>query len=97
MKEHLTIHQLQLLATHTLLAMLLAAATGCTVLSYTNPNGERFSRRSLGASTAIAALSVETTTNGLRRVEMRGYQGDTTQALGTVTEAAVRAAVSSAR
>jgi hypothetical protein len=36
---------------------------------------------------------VEADTNGVRRVQMRGYQNDTSQALGTVTEAAVRAAI----
>jgi hypothetical protein len=68
-------------------------ASGCTVLTYTGPNGERFSRSSLGTSLAIASLSVESGTNGLRRVELQGYQNDAAQALGTVTEAAVRAAL----
>jgi hypothetical protein len=31
------------------------------------------------------------TPNGIRRVELRGYTNDTTQALGTVTEAALQA------
>jgi len=69
--------------------------TGCTVLSYTGPNGERFSRGSLGTATAIASLSVETGTNGVRRVELQGYQNDAAQAFGAVTEAAVRAAIQS--
>ncbi len=67
---------------------------GCTNVSYTSPNGERFSRTSFGATTSIAALTVETSTNGVRRVEMQGYTNDANQALGTVTEAAVRAALS---
>ena len=69
-------------------------AAGCQVLTYTGPNGEHFSRTSLGATTTLASLSVEADTNGLRRVELRGYTNDTAQALGTVTEAAVRAALS---
>lgn len=77
------------------LAVVLTGACGCTVLSYTSSTGERFSRTSLGAQTSVASLSVECDTNGVRRVEMRGYQNETTQALGTVTEAAVRAALQS--
>jgi hypothetical protein len=68
-------------------------AAGCQVLTYTGPNGEHFSRTSLGATTTLASLSVEADTNGIRRVELRGYTNDTAQALGTVTEAAVRAAL----
>jgi len=56
-------------------------------------SGERFSRFCFGSKTAIASLSVEAGTNGVRRVELQGYQSDANQALGTVTEAAVRAAV----
>ena len=68
-------------------------ACGCTMLTYQGPNGERFTRSALGSTTAISSLTVETGTNGLRRVEMQGYASDSNQALGTVTEAAVRAAL----
>ncbi len=71
---------------------LLLAATGCSMLSYIGPSGERFSRYSFGSKTAIASLNVQADTNGVRRVELQGYQNDANQALGTVTEAAVRAA-----
>ena len=83
----------------TALSLLLIAPLlcGCQMLAYTGPGGERFSRVALGNSTAIASLSVETGTNGLRRVELRGYRNDSTQALATVTEAAVRAALSQAK
>lgn len=77
----------------TLCGLLALAATGCTLLTYTSPNGERFTRGSLGSTTAISALAVETGTNGVRRIEMQGYQNDSNQALGAVTEAAVRAAL----
>jgi len=70
-----------------------ALVTGCTVLTYRGPNGERFTRASLGSNTAIASLSVDADTNGLRRVEMHGYTNNATDALSTVTEAAVRAAI----
>ena len=84
--------------TRTILCPLLTVlASGCQVLTYTAPNGERFSRGSLGSATSISSLSVEAGTNGVRRVELRGYQNDSTQALGTVTEAAVRAAIQSAK
>jgi hypothetical protein len=53
--------------------------------------------RSPAAKPTISSLSVESTTNGIRRVELRGYQNDSVQALGTVTEAAVKAAVQSVK
>jgi len=66
---------------------------GCQVLTYRGAQGERLTRASLGGTTAVSSLSVEMSTNGLRRVELKGYQNDGAQALGTVTEAAVRAAL----
>jgi hypothetical protein len=79
------------------LPALLAAAAGCTSLTYTSPTGEHFSRLSLGSKTAIAALTVETGTNGVRRVDLQGYMNDSTQALGAITEAAVRAGIQAAK
>ncbi len=76
-----------------LLLPLVLVLAGCSRLSYTGPAGERFSRFSFGSKTAIASLTVEAGTNGIRRVDLQGYQNDANQALGTVTEAAVRAAV----
>ncbi len=96
---HQSIHighslRLRVIASLSLLLLPLALAlSGCSRLSYTGPAGERFSRFSFGAKTAIASLKVEAGTNGVRRVELQGYQNDANQALGTVTEAAVRAAV----
>jgi hypothetical protein len=78
-------------------AILALTGSGCTFLTYNGPNGERFSRGCLAATTSISCLVVEADTNGLRRLELRGYSNDSTQALGTVTEAAVRAAVQSAK
>jgi hypothetical protein len=75
----------------------LLLGTGCQVLTYRTPTGERFTRTSVGTTTAIASLAVESTTNGVRKVELRGYQNDGTQALGTVTDAAVKAAIQSAK
>ena len=77
--------------------ILALCACGCQVLTYTAPTGERFTRSSLGANTAIQSLAVEAGTNGVRRVELRGYQNDTSQSLGAVTEAAVRAAIGAAK
>ncbi len=76
---------------------ILAFSTGCQVLTYHSPTGERFTRSSLGATTAISSLTVEAGTNGIRRVELQGYTNDSTQALGTVTEAAVKAAMQSVK
>ncbi len=76
-----------------MLAVLVLSGGGCTLVTYTGPNGERFSRGCFGASTGLSALVLETDTNGVRRVELRGYSNDGSQALGIVTEAAVKAAI----
>ena len=81
----------------TFLTLLSACLTGCQVLTYSGPNGEHFSRTSFGSTTSISSLSVEAQTNGVRRVELRGYTNDSTSALGAVTEAAVRAAIQGAK
>ena len=81
----------------TLGALLVAFASGCTMLTYTSPTGEHFTRGSLGANTSISSLAIEAGTNGVRRVELRGYQNDSSQALSAVTEAAVKAAIESAK
>jgi hypothetical protein len=70
-----------------------ALLCGCQVLTYSSPQGERFTRSSLGTKTSIQSLSVDSDTNGVRRVKLEGCQNDSTQALGAVTEAAVRAAL----
>ena len=75
----------------------LLLATGCQVLTYQAPTGERFTRSSLGSTTSLNSLSVVTETNGLRRVELRGYKNDSSQALGIMTESAVRAAIQAAK
>ena len=72
-------------------------SAGCQVLTYTGPNGEHFSRSSFASKTAISSLCLEATTNGVRKVQLKGYQNDSTAALGAVTEAAVRAALDSAK
>ena len=76
---------------------MLLLLTGCQVLTYTGPTGERFMRGSLGAKTAISSLTVEADTNGVRHLELKGYENDSTQALGIITEAAVKAAVQSVK
>jgi len=81
----------------TLVTLLTIPTTGCQVLTYQAPTGERFTRSSLGAKTSITSLALEATTNGLRRVELRGYQHDSSQALGAVTDAAVKAAIQAAK
>jgi outer membrane lipoprotein SlyB len=77
--------------------LLTLATTGCQVLRYESASGEKFTRSSLGTTTAISSLTVESGTNGFRRVHLHGYQSDGTQALGAITEAAVRGAVSAAK
>jgi hypothetical protein len=86
----------KLLTLTTLSAALLLTA-GCQVLTYSSPHGEHFTRSSLGTKTSIQSLSVDSDTNGVRRVKLEGYQNDSTQALGAVTEAAVRAALQGAK
>lgn len=81
----------------TLLTLGTLITTGCQVLTYTSPTGERFTRSSLGANTSIHSLTVESSTNGVRKVHLNGYQQDQTQALGAVTDAAVKAAIQAAK
>jgi hypothetical protein len=76
---------------------ILFVTCGCQVLTYTSPSGEKLSRTSLGTATSIAALEIETGTNGVRRIQIQGYRSDPSQALELVTEAAVRAALQSAK
>ena len=78
-------------------SMFVLFITGCQVLTYKGQTGERFTRSSLGSKTAIQSLSVEADTNGVRRVQLQGYTNDSSQALGAVTEAAVRAALQGAK
>jgi hypothetical protein len=66
---------------------------GCQHLLYIGPTGERLSRFALGTQTTISGLELETSTNGVRRINLKGYQSDSTQAMGVVTEAAVKAAL----
>ena len=75
------------------LTLLTLLTTGCQLLTYTSPTGERFTRAALGTTTSVSALTFQADTNGLRRVELHGYQNDAAQALSAVTEAAVRGAV----
>ena len=79
------------------LAAVSLLASGCSLLTYRSPSGERFTRCLFGAHLGISSLALESDTNGVRRVELRGYENDTTQALGAITEAAVRAAIQGAK
>jgi len=74
-----------------------ALTSGCQVLTYTAPNAERFSRSSFCGPTAVSSLVVEADSNGLRRVELRGYKYDSSQTIAAVAEAAARGAVQGAR
>jgi len=56
------------------------ALSGCTMMTYTSPTGEHFARNSFGAKTSVSSLSVDATTNGVRRLEFKGYQDDGAQA-----------------
>jgi len=46
----------------------------CSVLTYSSPSGERFPRSSFGAKTSISSLTLDFTTNGVRKVSVQGYQ-----------------------
>ncbi len=72
-------------------------STGCQVLTYATPSGERLTRASFGLNTVISSLSVETSTNGIQHVQLQGYQNDSAQTLRAVTEAAVRSAIQSVK
>jgi len=91
-------NQKQANSTLALTAITLALLTsGCQVLTYTGPNGERFSRSSFCAATSVSSLVVEAGSNGVRRVELRGYKLDSSQTLAAVAEAAARGAVQGAK
>src|SRR5437764_13801094 len=93
-----TMKQLISPGTHgTFVTLVSVPATGCSVVTYTSPNGQHLTRGSLGANASISSLAIEAGTNGVRRVELRGYQNDSSQALSAVTEAAVKAAIESAK
>ncbi len=68
-------------------------SSGCALMRYHGPDGESFNRVAIGTRTGLSSLLVQTGTNGTRTVELRGYNTDSLSALGAVTEAAVRAAV----
>src|SRR6266487_649986 len=82
---------------HMTLLTLITATCGCQVLTYTGPNGERFSRVSVAARTSITSIVVQAGSNGLHRVEVRGYRHDSSQTLAAVAEAAARGAVQGAK
>jgi hypothetical protein len=94
MKKNLN-RKLFLLLTLSCPALLLSG--GCAVMRYRGPEGESFSRVALGTRTGLSSLLVQTGTNGTRTIELRGYNTDSLSALGAVTEAAVRAAVTGAK
>lgn len=76
-------------------ACLSVLVSGCNVTRYASPTGEKFSRWAIGARTSVSSLRVETGTNGLRQLDLKGYQNDTAATAAAVTESAVRAAVQS--
>jgi len=47
--------------------------SGCQVLAYTGPNGERFSRSSFCSARSVSSLVVEAGSNGVRRVDWLIY------------------------
>lgn len=77
------------------IALICLLLTGCTHTSYIGVNGERFSRWQLGSLTAVGRLKITPQTNAPPIVELEGYNNDSLQAIGAVTEAAVRGAVKS--
>lgn len=91
MKKNLNRKSFLLLSLACLASSLLGS--GCAVMRYNGPEGESFSRVALGTRTGLSSLMVQTGTNGIRTIELRGYNADSLSALGAVTEAAVRAAV----
>lgn len=71
--------------------------TGCTVTKYTAPTGETFTRTSFGTKLNVSELSVACGSNGVRTITMKGYANDQVQAIGIAVEAAVSAAIKSAK
>src|SRR5690242_4801870 len=58
-KEIIMKKLITILALTTAFILSTTLACGCQVLTYSGPNGERFTRSSMGATTSIGALTVE--------------------------------------
>jgi hypothetical protein len=74
------LHRKLLILTTLSTALLLTA--GWPVFAYSCPQGEHFTRSSLGTKTSIQSLSVDSDTNAVRGVKLAGDQNDSTQTLG---------------
>lgn len=77
------------------IGVLMFAGCGCTVTKWTN-GSESFSRTSFGVTSTAQKISVSVTPT-TRTLTVTGYQNNGTEALGVVTEAAVSAAIKSAK
>jgi uncharacterized protein YceK len=78
-----------------LMLCIMLSCSGCTVTKWTNGN-ESFSRTSFGITSTAQKISVSVTPT-TRTLTVTGYQNNGTESLGAVTEAAVTAAIKSAR
>lgn len=78
-------------------AALIVLLSGCTVTKYVSPTGESFTRSSFGTKLQVSELTVTGDTNGIRSIILKGYANDQVQAIGVAVEAAVSAAVKSAK
>lgn len=70
--------------------------TACSSISYRGPNGESFSKWSIGTDSSLSGLTVEMTSNGIRKVHLQRYdleQGNSmtssVQAVSAITSAAI--------
>ncbi len=64
-------------------------ASGCTVTRY-----EGFSRYTLGTKVSIPDLQVEVSTNGTKKIRLKGYSNDGVEALGVIAEGLAKGAIS---
>ncbi len=70
--------------------LLSGVLTGCTVTTYSDPSGAKFTRASLGTTQSIGAIRVEAA--GDKKVlTVEGYTNEQAQVAGAVVEAAIKA------
>jgi len=80
-----------------LLTLLLAAAAGCAHREITLPGGVSYKSTRFGVKEDFADINFTQQTNGAAALRVQGVKSDLVTGLGVVTEAAVSAAVKSAK
>jgi len=81
----------------TILLLLAFVALGCTCREITLPGGVSYKSTRFGVKEDFADIAFTQQTNGAAALRVQGVKSDLVTGLGVVTEAAVSAAVKSAK